>query len=64
MEDFCETDHLHTLIKDLLCFKNPDKPSCIDLILTIFRSDVLSEIESYKHCSLYMQQLKKIILKH
>ena len=23
-------------MKDLTCSKNPDKPSCIDLILTIF----------------------------
>ena len=36
MEDFCETYHLHDLVKDLRCFKNPDKPSCMELILTNF----------------------------
>ena len=34
--NFCETYHLHNLIKDPTCSKNLDKPSCIDLILTIF----------------------------
>ena len=36
MENFCGTYHLHNLIKNPTCFKNPDKPSCIDLILTNF----------------------------
>ena len=34
MENFCEMYHLHNLIKDPTCFKNPHKPSFIDLILT------------------------------
>ena len=33
VQDFWETYHLHNLIKDSECFKNPDKPLCIDLIL-------------------------------
>ena len=36
MKNFCGTNHLHNLIKDPTCFKNPDKPSCIDLLLTNF----------------------------
>ena len=31
---FCETYHLHNLVKSPTCFKNPEKPSCLDLILT------------------------------
>ena len=34
MEDLCDTYYLLNLIKDPTCFKNPDKPSCIDLTLT------------------------------
>ena len=35
-ENLCGTYHLHNLIKDLACFKNPVKPSGIDLIPTNF----------------------------
>ena len=31
---FCETYILHNLVKHLTCFKNPENPSCIDLLLT------------------------------
>ena len=41
MEKFCGTYHLHNLIKDPTCFKNPDKPSCIDLLLTNFPKSFL-----------------------
>ena len=34
MKSFCGTYHLHNLIKDPTCFKNLDKPLCIDLLLT------------------------------
>ena len=34
MEDVCNLNGLASLIKKLTCFKNPDKPTCIDLILT------------------------------
>ena len=34
MIEFCETYCLQNLIKDPTCFKNPDNPSCIDVILT------------------------------
>ena len=34
MQSFCESDILNSLIKQPTCYKNPDKPTCIDLILT------------------------------
>ena len=34
MKFFCETYDLSSLIKVPTCYKNPEKPSCIDLILT------------------------------
>ena len=34
MKSFCESYNLIDLIKQPTCFKNPEKPSCIDLILT------------------------------
>ena len=33
---FCETYNLQNLVKDPTCYKNPSKPTCIDLILTNF----------------------------
>ena len=41
MENFCETYHLYNLIKDPTCFKNSDKPSRIDLLLTNFPKSLL-----------------------
>ena len=35
MKSFCENYNLKTLIKQPTCYKNPNKPTCIDLILTI-----------------------------
>ena len=34
MKLFCENYNLKTLIKEPTCYKNPDNPTCIDLILT------------------------------
>ena len=34
MESFCEYYSSKSLTKDSTCFKNPEKPTCIDLILT------------------------------
>ena len=34
ISDFCEIYNLKHLIKDKTCFKNPTKPTCIDLIVT------------------------------
>ena len=38
---YCETCHLHNLIKVPTGFKNPNKPSCIDLLLTNFAKTFL-----------------------
>ena len=34
MQIFCDTYNLKSLVKEPTCFKNVEKPSCIDLILT------------------------------
>ena len=34
MKNFCDINCLESLIKEPTCFKNPEKPTCIDLILT------------------------------
>ena len=34
LSNFCEIYNFKNLIKDKTCFKNPEKPSCIDLIIT------------------------------
>ena len=34
MKSFCENYNLKSLIKQTTCYKNPNKPTCIDLILT------------------------------
>ena len=41
MENFCGAYHLHNLINGPTCFKNPDKPSCIDLLQTNFPKSFL-----------------------
>ena len=33
MDSFCAIYHLKSLIKDPTCYKNPEKPTCINLIL-------------------------------
>ena len=34
MSEFCEDYNLKNLVEEPTCFKNPENPSCIDLILT------------------------------
>ena len=34
LSDFCEIFNLKTILKDKACFKYPNKPSCINLIIT------------------------------
>ena len=34
MESFCTINNLKCIIKEPTCYKNPDNPTCIDLILT------------------------------
>ena len=36
MSEFCGIYNLYNLAKDPTCYKNPSKPTCIDLILTNF----------------------------
>ena len=36
MSECYETYNLQNVVKDPTCYKNPCKPTCIDLILTIF----------------------------
>ena len=36
MSEFYDTYNLQNLVKDPTCYKNPSKPTCIDLILTNF----------------------------
>ena len=47
MQTFCEMYNFKSLIKQLTCYKNPDKPSCIDFILTnvprMFQSSCMIE---------------------
>ena len=44
LKDFCNLYNLTSLINKATCYKNPNNPSCIDLLLTslkIFRIQVL-----------------------
>ena len=34
VKNFCRSYDLHSLVKQSTCYKNPENPSCIDLILT------------------------------
>ena len=34
MSEFCDTYSLKSLVKEATCFKNPERPTCIDLMLT------------------------------
>ena len=34
LSNFCKIYNMENLIKDKICFKNPNKPSCIDLNIT------------------------------
>ena len=47
MKPFCENHNLKSLIKQPTCYKHPNKPKCIDLILThvlrIFQSTCVIE---------------------
>ena len=47
ISDFCEIYNTKNIIKEKTCFKNPENPTCIDLILTnrprIFRDSTVIE---------------------
>ena len=68
LKEFCNWNGLTSLIKKLICFKNPDKPTCIDLILTnqpscFQHNEWINEwklyLSSEKRKSGYMQKWKK-----
>ena len=42
MTDFCEMYNLSNLISNPTCFKNPENPSCIDVIFT-------NNVNSFRH---------------
>ena len=44
MKHFFETDDLNSFIKVPTCYKNPEKPSCIDLLL-VNRTKSLSVVD-------------------
>ena len=41
MKAFCESYNLSSLIKEPTCYKNPQNPSCIDLILTNLKNSCM-----------------------
>ena len=47
MKDFCDINYLKSLIKEPTCFKNSDKPTCINLILTN-RSNLFQHSSTFK----------------
>ena len=60
MKLFCETYDLSSLIKIPTCYKNPEKPSCIDFLLT-------SRPKSFQNLSVVevgMQLLTKLSLEN
>ena len=60
MKRFCETYGLSSLIKIPTCYKNPEKPSCIDFLLT-------SRPKSFQNLSVVevgMQLLTKLSLEN
>ena len=62
MENFCGTYHLHNVIKDPICFKNPDKPSRIDLLLTDFPKSFLKS-QTLETCLSDFHKLTLTVLK-
>ena len=53
---FCGSHNLKSLIKKLTCFKNPDHPTCIDLILT-------NRQQSFKNSTSYRNRVTVTVLK-
>ena len=46
MVDFCKLNDLSSLIEKPTCYKNFDKPTCIDLILT-------NKLSYFQHSSVF-----------
>ena len=62
MKTFCNSYCLKRLIKQRTCFKNPEKPSCIDLIITnrphFFLSICVIETELSGFCKITISVVK------
>ena len=62
MKTICESYTLHSLIKEPTCYKNPQNPSCIDLILTnspyTFQNSYLIEtgLSDFHRMTVYIKQ--------
>ena len=75
MKDFCQQFNLINLIKEPTCFKNPENPSCIDLILTnrkdCFCNSIAFETGLSDHhkmvvteLKVYIKKIKPIVIKY
>ena len=55
LQEFCNLFNLKNLVKEPTCYKNPEKPSCIDLILTsrhkLFQNSAIVEVGLSDCCS-------------
>ena len=62
LQIFCTFYSLHSLIKQPTCFKNPENPSCIDLILTnkprFFQTKCVNETGLSDFCRMTVFVLK------
>ena len=62
MSEFCETYNLQNLVKDPTCYKNPSKPTCIDLILTNFPKS-FQHTQTIETCLSDFHKLKLTVFK-
>ena len=60
MSNFCETFELDSLIEEPTFYKNPEKPTCIDLILTSKQGSTIA----LKRVSLYTHALINLGVSH
>ena len=67
MTSFCENFNLKGLIKKPICSKNPNKPTCIDLILTnvphTFQSTCVLETGLFDFYLMAVTVMRKIFRK-
>ena len=49
MQEFCESYFLENMVKKPTCFKNPAKPTCIDLIITN-KPGMFQNAKTYETC--------------
>ena len=54
IKTFCNLNGLKSLINEPICFKNPEKPTCIDLILTdrlVIQTFICPQLQNLKWVS-------------